>query len=87
MSEITKALLDAGVGNDLISETPDGLVRVTTPDGYHMTMGYDDRDADGAEWWTATRYDADGTEQMTDSWQTPDEMAIEVAGFAKLHAA
>lgn len=86
MSEITEALLNAGVGNDLIDERPDGLVRVATADGCHMTMGYDDRDADGAEWWTATRYDADGIEEMTDSWQTPDEMAIEVAGFAKRHA-
>lgn len=82
MSTIVKALLEAGIGNDVIDERPDGTVSVTREDGWHMTMGDDGTDEDGQAWWTAHFCNNENLSERTDSWTSPEAMATEAAEFA-----
>jgi hypothetical protein len=62
--DITLELINADVAADRISSNPLGETRVEI-DGGHIIAGFEPMDDDpSAEWWTATRYDDEGTEAL-----------------------
>lgn len=62
---ITLALINAGVDADRITSNPLGEIRIDEADGSHIAVGHEPMDDDpNTDWWTATRYDADGGEAM-----------------------
>lgn len=80
-TSIYQALTAGGIDADAITETPDGVVTAVAPDGTYACIGDDGQDETGQQWWTATRYDADGAAEATDSWTTLDAMATAVAAW------
>jgi hypothetical protein len=75
------ALNDVGIDGDAITETPDGLISVRRNDGAHFVVGDDGTDEDGAQWWSGTRYGADGDIEGTDSWAGLEATASAVAAW------
>ncbi len=57
---ITLALIDADIDAARITSNPLGEIRIDL-DGGHIAVSSESMDDDpDTEWWTATRYDADG---------------------------
>jgi hypothetical protein len=58
---ITLALIGADVDAARITSNPLGEIRIDDTDGGHIAVSSESMDDDpDTEWWTATRYDADG---------------------------